>query len=208
MRALIIITLLLLGQISFAQDTNAQDQAVPQSTAETTDETPSSEPLKTGFVFNPNVTMTSRKLDQDDQSVGKNRHVQLDSKLGYVFDSGLFAGAQINYSIGSESLGGAADTDISTYYFGPTIGYSCNWTGLFLTATYHLNGSSTETGRGKFEKINGYQIDIGYPMKLNENLKLGPQVSIKRLDLEDGTTGLANDEINELTPYFGLWLYF
>jgi hypothetical protein len=46
------------------------------------------------------------------------------------------------------------------------------------------------------------------PVKVSENVQLGPQLSLKRIDLKDGTNALADTEIKELTPYFGLWLYF
>lgn len=169
---------------------------------------PAKEPLKTGYLFNPNLTITSRKLEMNDQPVGQYRAAQIDAKAGYVFKSGLFAGAQINHAIGSVS--GATTTDQDSTYFsvGPTVGYSCSMTGLFLSATYHVFGSENRSGAGKYEKVNGYQIDLGYPMKVNENFKVGPQLSLKRIDLEDGTNGLADEKIKELTPYFGLWLYF
>jgi hypothetical protein len=167
------------------------------------------EPIKKGFLVNPNFTVASRKLDDDNgQPQGKVRTFQLDSKLGYVFDFGLYTGLQVNYGFGSSSIGTASDNDISTYYAGPSIGYSCNYTGLFLTATYIATGSYDTAGVGKYEKTTGYQIDLGYPMKVSENVQLGPQLSLKRIDLKDGTNALADTKIKELTPYFGLWLYF
>ena len=51
-------------------------------------------------------------------------------------------------------------------------------------------------------------IDLAYPMTLSDSLKIGPQLSLKRLNLEDDTTGRPDDKLKELTPYFGLWLYF
>ncbi len=206
MRALIILTLLLLTQFTMAQD---QTPVVEnQNLTETQEPEVTVAPRNTGFVFNPTVTLTSRKLEFNDQQVGKMRVVQFDSKVGYVFNFGLFAGAQLNYTTGSMSSGGAADTDVSTHYAGPTVGYSSESTGFFVSATYHLLGSSTMAGLGKYEKIQGLQVDIAYPMTVNENLKFGPQVSIKHLDLKEGTSGLADDKFKEVTPYFGLWLYF
>ena len=169
------------------------------------------EPIKKGFLINPNFTVASRKLDDNNgQPNGKVRTVQLDTKLGYVFDFGLFAGAQFNYGFGSmrDSVNLPTETDITSYYAGPTIGYSCNYTGLFLSATYHALGTYDMTGIGKYEKATGYQIDLGYPVKVSENVQLGPQLSLKRIDLKDGTNALADTKVKELTPYFGLWLYF
>lgn len=167
------------------------------------------EPIKKGFLINPNFTVASRKLeDGQGQPQGKVRTFQLDSKVGYVFDFGLYTGLQLNYGFGSSNNGAAADTDTTSYYAGPSIGYSCNYTGLFLTATYIATGSYDLTGVGKYEKATGYQIDLGYPVKVSENVQVGPQLSLKRIDLKDGTNALADTEIKELTPYFGLWLYF
>ncbi len=167
------------------------------------------DPIKKGFLLNPGLTVASRKLeDNQGQPQGKVRTFQIDSKVGYVFESGLFTGVQLNYGFGSQKMGAAAETDITTYYAGPTIGYNWNYTGLFLTATYHVTGSYDMSGVGKYEKATGYQIDLGYPVKVSENVQLGPQLSLKRIDLKDGTNALADTEIKELTPYFGLWLYF
>ncbi|MBY0385372.1 hypothetical protein K2X05_09455 [bacterium] len=220
MRALIIFTLLLLNQISMAQDQKAATPTTtpapttteaapvdPPASVEATEEAPKVEPLKTGVLLNTNFTMASRKVDLSDAPIGKFRTTQLDTKVGYVFNFGLFAGAQLNYALGS-TAGSGLDVDSTAYSVGPTIGYSCSTTGLFLTATYHLLGVTDFSGVGKYEKTNGYQIDLGYPMKINESLKLGPQLTLKRIDLKDGTGGLADTKIKELTPYFGLWLYF
>jgi hypothetical protein len=224
MRALIIFTVVLLNQLSYAQDskataatpaTTAPAQAEPVATQPAAVETqeeeaePAKEPMKTGFVINPNFTLASRKLEQESQPQGKMREARLDTKVGYVFDFGLFAGAQLNYATGS--LSGPAstqDADTTSYLAGPTLGYSCSLTGLFLSATYHVAGSTNITGSGKYEKATGYQIDLGYPMKVSDSVKFGPQLTYRNIDLEDGTGGLTNDEIKELTPYFGLWLYF
>ncbi len=234
MRAILVLTLMSLTLISktFAQ-TPAQPAAVkaaetpstPQPAAAptvapvadpvtelpTADEEPVArrEPIKKGFVVNPNFTVASRKLeDGQGQPQGKVRTFQLDSKLGYVFDFGLFTGVQLNYGFGSGSTGTAPDNDLTTYYAGPSIGYSWEYTGLFLSATYIATGSYDTTGVGKYEKATGYQIDIGYPVKVTENVQVGPQLSLKRIDLKDGKNALADTEIKELTPYFGLWLYF
>ncbi len=226
MRALIIFTVLLLNQLSYAQDskataatpaattaptaTPAEPVAAQPAAVETQEEAePAKEPMKTGFVINPNFTLASRKLEQESQPQGKMREARLDTKVGYVFDFGLFAGAQLNYATGSFSAAASTqDADTTSYLAGPTIGYSCSLTGLFLSATYHVAGSTNITGSGKYEKATGYQIDLGYPMKVSESVKFGPQLTYRNIDLEDGTGGLTNDEIKELTPYFGLWLYF
>lgn len=224
MRALIIFTLLLLNQLSYAQDskvktaeptatapsTTAEQAPTPAPTVEPEEDiTPAKEPMKTGFVINPNFTLASRKLEQETQPLGKMREAHLDTKVGYVFNFGLFAGAQLNYSLGSfRSSASTQDADTTSYLAGPTIGYSCSLTGLFLTATYHVTGSTNITGSGKYEKATGYQIDLGYPMKISDDVKFGPQLTYRNIDLKDGTGGLANKEIKELTPYFGLWLYF
>lgn len=200
MRALILFTLLFSGPLTMAQE-NMGD-------VETEQVEPVAQPLQTGLFFNPNFTISSRKLDLQDAQVGKARNAQFDSKIGYIFDFGLFAGVQGNFSVGSASFGTNIDTDTTTYFMGPTVGYSCSWTGLFLSATYHIFGSSDWDTLGKYDKVEGLQIDIGYPMMLSEKVKVGPQISIKNLDLKEGSTGLADNKIKELTPYFGLWLYF
>ncbi len=230
MRAIIVLTLFSLTLIteSLAQTAQPAADKTPSTTqptatgvtptAEPATELPSAddepavvrEPVKSGFVFNPNITLASRKLeDNNGQPNGKVRTLQMDSKVGYVFDFGLFAGAQFNYGVGSARPNGAA-TDVDTNYYtaGPSLGYSCKYTGLFLTATYHLVGSYDQGTGGKYEKTTGYQIDLGYPVKVSENVQLGPQLSLKRIDLKDNTNAAPDRDIKELTPYFGLWLYF
>ena len=111
MRAILVLTLMSLTLISesFAQ-TPAQPAAVkaaetqptptpvtapvadPVTELPTADEEPVAkrEPIKKGFLVNPNFTVASRKLeDGQGQPQGKVRTFQLDSKLGYVFDFGL-----------------------------------------------------------------------------------------------------------------------
>jgi hypothetical protein len=211
MRALIIFSLMLLGFSALAQEQTAPAPTAPAEPLPSVqaDEMPApKEPIKTGFLLSPTITMTSRKLDMTEQSLGKMRETQINTKAGYVFDFGLFAGAQLNYALGSYSTAGAtSDQDTTAYSVGPTVGYSDVHTGLFVAATYHVAGRS-DIGTGKYEKVMGYQIDLGYPMTINENVKLGPQLTLKRIDLEDGTNGIPDNKIKELTPYFGLWLYF
>lgn len=222
MRAILVLTLMSLFMVSGAHAQTPQpaapatapatapvaDPATPLPSADDEPVVPR-EPIKKGFLLNPNFTVAGRKLeDNNGNPQGKVRSVQIDSKVGYVFDFGLFTGAQFNYALGSTNNGAASDTDTSFYSVGPTIGYSCNYTGLFLSATYHAVGNYDLSAAGKYDKVTGFQIDLGYPVKVSENVQLGPQLSLKRLDLKDGTNGLVNSEIKELTPYFGLWLYF
>lgn len=157
-------------------------------------------------VINPNLTYFSRNLEQTTGSNLVNDKVNvltIDTKAGYLFNYGLFVGGQVAFETGK-----SGGTDLTNYFFGPTVGYSCDVTGLFLTATYHLLGKSDLDAAGEYSKVTGLQIDVGYPLVLTETMKFGPQLSWKNLDLKDGSNGLADNKLKQLTPYFGLWLYF
>lgn len=161
-----------------------------------------------GVILNPNVTYFSRDLVDPNAGspTAELNALILDIKSGYVFDFGLFAGLQGSYNIGEN-----AGTDLNSYQLGPSVGYyDVKHTGLFITATYHLLGMyEQETGATKteFDKITGLQIDLAYPMELTDSIKLGPQLSYKRLKHEDSDTRVDRST-KELTPYFGLWFFF
>lgn len=158
-------------------------------------------------VVNPNVTYFSRNLDQTtgaNQVSNKLNVLTVDGKAGYIFDFGLFVGGQAVFEAGSIS----GSSNIRNYFMGPSVGYSCDITGLFITATYHVLGASDLGSYGEYSKSSGLQIDLGYPMELTENIKFGPQISWKSIKNTNGTNGLADTTTKQFTPYFGMWFYF
>ncbi|MBY0314801.1 MAG: hypothetical protein K2Q26_04745 [Bdellovibrionales bacterium] len=158
------------------------------------------------WVVNPSLTYFSRKLEQtagNNQIAGKLNVLTADVKGGYIFDYGLFVGVQAVYETGSGS-----GNDMTNYFVGPSVGYLSDDTGIFITATYHVVGTSDMDAAGKYGKAQGLQIDLGYPMMITEEIKFGPQLSYKAIKYTDGDAGLADNTTKQLTPYFGLWLFF
>lgn len=219
MQALIILTLLLLNPFAYGQETTAAP-ATPAATAEQPTTPPADSPevdtttaeesgtvmvsenFRSGILVSPSITMYKRKLDQSGANLGDFNNTTVDLRAGYVFDFGLFAGIQAAYNFGKD-----AANDITTYLMGPTVGYSCKWTGVFVTATYHLMGKSDMDTAGEYDEITGLQVDLGYPLMLTETIKIGPQLSWKRLKYSDGGV-LGDYKSKEVIPSLGLWFYF
>jgi hypothetical protein len=237
MRVLIILTMMLFCQFSFGKG-KATAPAAPAATApaapaapaeaaapavETpaapTEEAPAApteeaatvapNAFKTGIFVSPGFTMFKRNVEEASSTpvpspiTGEVTVTELNVKGGYVFDFGLVAGAQVVYTKGKET-----GTDITTYSVGPTVGYSDQWTGLLLTATYHVLGKTTLSGGlGDYKKVTGLQVDLAYPMQLTENIKIGPELSWKRLKFSDHDT-LGDSKTKEFVPSISAWFYF
>lgn len=159
-------------------------------------------PLEKGFVVSPSFTYFSRKLQEDAGLVGEISSFIFDAKGGYLFDFGLFVGAQAIYDMGKSN-----NNDVNSFYFGPTLGYNWDYTGLVFSATYHLLGEADFGNPGKYDKVTGVQVDVGYPLTLTKTIKFGPQLSWKNLELKDSNT-LADDKLKGVSPYATFWFNF
>lgn len=158
--------------------------------------------LTPGIVTAAALSYYGRELKDSSATNGKFNSLSAEIRGGYVLDFGLFAGLTGHYDTGKSG----SDT-ITTYFVGPTVGYSCDITGLFFTATYHLIGQSDMDSIGKYKKINGLQVDVGYPMMITEQLKFGPQITYRDVKMSDGDT-LADQRAKQVVPYLGLWFIF
>lgn len=163
--------------------------------------------LPKGVMTNLGLTYYSREINETvNASIGTNDEVSLftsEFKVGYIFNFGLFAGATMHYDTGK-----ASGQTISTQYAGPTIGYTCSYTGLLAMATYHLVGTADYDAAGKYDKVNGLQIDLSYPMSITEKLKFGPQLTWRDMEQTEGDNALPDDKTKELVPFMGVWYIF
>ncbi len=226
MRALLVFSVLLLSHVVFAQDTAtapatpAPAPAAPAATepaAATEESAPVTIPsaFKSGIMVSPNFSLFKRELEQSvaTQTPGTGpgslsgdvSGTELGVKGGYVFEFGLFAGLNVMYNTGKDS---AINDTIKTYAAGPSIGYHCNYTGLFLTATYHLFGKTDIGATGEYDEVTGLQFDVAYPIQLTDKINLGPQITWRRLDQKDGSNGLTDTKTKEFMPSISAWFYF
>jgi hypothetical protein len=163
--------------------------------------------LPQGVMTNLGLTYFSRDLNETvNSNIGTDADVSLftsELKVGYIFDFGLFAGATMHYDMGK-----ASGQSITTQYAGPTIGYSCSYTGFLAMATYHLIGTADFDTAGKYDQVNGLQIDISYPMSITEKLKFGPQLTWRDMEQTEGDNALPDDKTKELVPFMGVWYIF
>ncbi len=163
--------------------------------------------LPQGAMVNLGVTYFSREIDETVNAIvstkGEFNSAVAELKGGYIFDFGLFAGLTAHYDTGK-----AAGQTISTYYAGPTVGYSDSYTGILINATYHLIGVADYDAAGKFDAVQGVQIDLSYPMAISDSLKFGPQLSWRKMSQKDSDTGAADIETKELMPFMGIWYIF
>jgi len=237
MRALIIFTALLLNSFAYAQTkadpkqkaTQPAPVAAPAATAEpappaepaaqpTPTDAPAEPPaeetgvtiasqFRPGAFVNPGLTYFKRDLENPTPAPGavgtaEVSTLQIDAKGGYIFDFGLIVGANLSYSTGKSGT-----DDINMFIGGPMVGYSDQYFGFFITATYHVFGTADWDTMGKYDKLSGLQVDLGYPMEISETIKLGPQISIRSIKHEDNT--LAGDyKSKDIIPSLGLWFYF
>lgn len=238
MRALIVITVLLLGPLSYGQmqpnPPPATTPAAPATAPSTNPEavpaemTPADAPVvdgastdtavtipsafRSGWFASPSFTAMKRDLKDATPPIAlasdSTTMIDLGVKGGYTFEFGLFAGLQAMYSMGTVK-GGGASNDITTYGVGPTVGYSEKYTGLFLTATYYLFGKTDLDAGGEFDEVTGLQVDLSYPMNLTENIKIGPQLTWKRLKNSDHSVpGVADYKTKDFAPSISAWFYF
>jgi hypothetical protein len=155
-----------------------------------------------GITIAPSLSYYSRKITETSALVGEVSTLIVDSKFGYAFNSGLFVGVQANYETGK-----SGNDDVSGYSAGPTVGYSDDYTGIFVTATYHLVGKMDYGVAGKYDKVRGLQIDLAYPLAITDKIRFGPQLSWKSLKYSDGGA-LDDADAKGVVPSATLWINF
>lgn len=202
------------------QTTSGSGTAMPETVStettsvETTDEV--TEPtvnraMAPGVLVNLGLTYYGRDLKDTAGVPGGTQGNQInvlntELRAGYTADFGLFAGLTGHYDTGKQS-----NVSISTYYVGPTVGYSESNTGIFAAATYYVFGKQELEAGGldsEFDKVTGFQFDLGYPMTLTESFKVGPQLTYRAIETTDGNNGLGDTKTRELVPFLGLWYIF
>lgn len=201
-----------------AADPGAAQVTSPEPTGDLTADgevaiAPTDRALPSGILTNLGVTYFSRTLDETvNASIATDDRINVlagELKVGYVFNFGLFAGATMHYDSGkatrASALGGAS---VKNTYAGPTVGYTDSYTGILATATYHVYGTSDIDTLGKYDKVNGFQFDVSYPMSITEKLKFGPQLTWRDLEQTEGDAGLGDNKTKELVPFMGVWYIF
>ena len=84
--------------------------------------------------------------------------------------------------------------------YGPSIGY--NGQNAYIHFSYLF---SSEFDSGTVLEGDGYQVDIGYMLKLTGKLMVGPQITYKTFQYDETDTGaVANREDTILEPYIVL----
>lgn len=122
-----------------------------------------------GFSLNPSYG--AFKSDSD------NSAAQLEFRLGYTFDFGLFVGGF--YTLGSEKF----LEDASEYYIGPMIGYE--YKGIYGLLGYILAGEQDlKSGGIKYTSATGIQATLGYRMLVAEDVYLGPELTLRDVSFD------------------------
>lgn len=161
-----------------------------------------------GVLVNLGLTYYGRDLEDNAGLPGgtnddKINTLNTELRVGYNFDFGLFAGLTGHYDIGKQSA-----ASITSYYVGPTVGYSESNTGIFAAATYYVWGNQDLDTFGEYDSVMGFQLDLGYPMALTDSFRLGPQLTYRAIETTDGSNGLGDTKTRELVPFLGLWYIF
>ena len=234
MRALLVFSVLLLSQITFAQ-APAAPAAPATPAAPAAPEAPAAAPaaeesteatvtvpsaFKTGIVVQPAFTYFSRKVEQDVSTTtpgnttgslsGDAKGLEGSVKGGYVFNFGLFAGLNLIYNTGKDTVNGI--DSMKTYALAPSVAYHDQYTGFMVGLSYNLLGKSTVSSAGgdvDFDEVTGLQFDIAYPIQLTDSINIGPQISWRRLELKDASVaGVADTKTKEFLPSISAWFYF
>ncbi len=126
-----------------------------------------------GFSLNPALGMY-----KNDENNGMS---QLELRLGYTFDFGLYVGGF--YSLASQDW--IEDSD--DFYMGATVGYE--YKGIFVLASYILAGDQDlKAGGVKYTGANGTQATLGYRALIAENIYLAPEITFRNVKFEDVET--------------------
>jgi hypothetical protein len=131
-----------------------------------------------GFALNPSYGVY--KTDRE------NSMSQLELRVGYKFDFGLYLGGF--YNLTSQKY----LADSSDYYVGVQAGYECH--GLYGLAGYVINGDQDLTSGGvKYSGAHGMQFTFGYRLPLMEDVYLGPEITYRKVSFKDEEiSGLAD----------------
>ncbi len=132
-----------------------------------------------GFALNPSYGVY--KTDRE------NSMSQLELRVGYKFDFGLYLGGF--YNLASQKY----LVDSSDYYVGVQAGYEYH--GLYGLAGYIINGDQDMTSGGvKYSGAHGMQLTFGYRLPLMEDVYLGPELTYRKVSFKDEEiSGLADD---------------
>jgi len=114
-----------------------------------------------GFNLNPSFGIYKSNTE--------NNNSQIELRLGYTFDMGVFVGGF--YTLASDKF----IDDSDEYYLGPIVGYQ--WNGLYGLAGYVASSAQDmKSGGTKYSSGEGYQATIGYRMLVAEDMYLGPEL--------------------------------
>lgn len=150
------------------------------------------------FVLNPALGLY--RSDED------NGLTQLELRIGYQFESGLYLGGF--YDLTSQKFVEDADE----FYAGVHIGYVCP-TGVYALLGYVIAGDQDlDSGGVKYTGATGVQATLGYKMLLAEDVYLGPELTYRRVSFEDeeiqGAPGKTNRNDEVIVPGFSMLFKF
>lgn len=158
------------------------------------------------FIVNPSMTYHQRSIDDTGVSLGQVDTLYLDIQTGWLMkEHGLFLGWTAGFTTGQSGLG-----DTQSYQMGPTVGYTSDDIGFFVTLTYHLLGLfeiRPDGSDNQYERLSGLQVNLGYPVAITDTLSLGPQLIYRNLD-HNNITNASKRDTEELSPYLALWFQF
>jgi len=158
--------------------------------------------LQEGILTNLGLTYFGRTLEEQGAKIGELNSLNAEFRAGYIFSFGLFAGLTGHYDTGK-----VAGETVDRFMVGPTVGYSCSYTGILASATYYVFGQQDTKTTGKYDKVMGLQLDLAYPMEITSQLKFGPQLTYRSLEASDNDI-LTDNKTKELVPFMGLWFIF
>lgn len=149
------------------------------------------------FQFSPSIST----FKSDDEATT----TQLELRLGYAFDFGLFVGGF--YSLGSDKF----LEHTNQYYLGPMVGYQ--YKGAYVLASYILTGEQDLSSGGvKYSGTTGYQGTIGYRMEIAKDVFLGPELTMRTVEFENrevqGIAAPGNRKDTHILPSFAFLFKF
>lgn len=133
-----------------------------------------------GFALNPSYGVY--KTDRE------NNMSQLELRVGYKFDFGLYVGGFYNV-VSQKYLTPETSSD---YFLGLQAGYEYH--GLYGLAGYVLDGDQDmDSGGTKYSGAHGLQLTFGYRLPLMEDVYLGPEITYRKVSFKDKEiSGLAS----------------
>ncbi len=111
----------------------------------------------------------------------ENTASQLNLRMGYTFDFGLFVGGF--YTLSANKF----IDDSDEYLLGPMIGYE--WKGLYGQVGYIVNSDSDmKSGGIKYSSGTGYTATVGYRLAIAEDTMIGPEVTYRTTEYDSVET--------------------